>query len=50
MDPHGPRKTKLMSFLKDVRVKDVPTSIPKSDLLCVTTAVTPVAGQRFLAV
>ncbi len=31
-------------------IKDVPTSIPKSDLLCVTMAVIHVAGQRFLAV
>ncbi len=31
-------------------VKDVPTSIPKSDLLHVNTAVIHVAGQLFLAV
>ena len=31
-------------------LKDVPTSIPKSDLLCVTMAVIHVAGQQFLAV
>ena len=30
--------------------KDVPTSIPKSDLLHVTTAVIHVAGQRLLVV
>ena len=31
-------------------IKDVPTSIPKRDLLCVTMAVIHVARQRFLAV
>ncbi len=34
----------------NVAFKDVPTSIPKSDLLCVTMAVIHVAGQQFLAV
>ena len=32
------------------KLKDVLTSIPKSDLLHVTMAVIHVAGQRFLAV
>ena len=37
-------------FSDDICVKDVPTSIPKSDLLGVIVALVHVAAQRFVAV